>query len=117
MQEVFSSISAARSSARPGVSGAVTAGAVIDVGGSVEGSLPHGELIQIGLHLRPGHSGGPLVDVQGRLVGINTMINGPDVGLAIPLHTVKDFLREALGSAGSGEQRQRAEVLPSVEFI
>jgi serine protease Do len=80
-----------------GVPGAVTAGVVINTGPPPE--IPtRGELIQVGLHLRPGHSGGPLVDVHGRLVGINTMIAGPDVGLAIPVHVVKAFLREALGS-------------------
>jgi S1-C subfamily serine protease len=57
-----------------------------------------GEFVQVGLQLRPGHSGGPLVDVRGRLVGINTMITGPEVGLAVPIHVVKDFLRQALGS-------------------
>jgi hypothetical protein len=29
-------------------------------------------------------------------VGINTMINGPDVGVAIPAHVVVEFLRQAL---------------------
>lgn len=80
-----------------GVTGAVTAGIVIDVGPPPE--LPaRGEFVQVSLHLRPGHSGGPLVDPQGRLVGINTMIAGPDVGLAIPAHVVKVFLKEKLGS-------------------
>jgi S1-C subfamily serine protease len=54
------------------------------------------ELIQVDLPLRPGYSGGPLVDVQGRLVGINTMVAGPEVGLAVPVHEVKRFLRQAL---------------------
>jgi len=81
-----------------GVAGAVTAGAVIDVGATVEGRFPHGELVQVGLHLRPGHSGGPLVDVQGRLVGISTMINGPDVGLAVPVHVVQAFLEKVLAA-------------------
>jgi serine protease Do len=82
-----------------GVMGAVSAGAVIDVG--VPQELPRyaGELIQVGLQLRPGHSGGPLVDSDGRLVGINTMISGPKVGLAIPLYVVKEFLRQRLGKA------------------
>lgn len=81
-----------------GVPGAVTAGVVINVGAPPEIEAYRGELIQVGLHLRPGHSGGPLVDVRGRLVGINTMIAGPDVGLAIPLHVVKEFLRRNLGT-------------------
>jgi serine protease Do len=80
-----------------GVLGAATAGVVIAMGPPPE--IPaRGELIQVGLHLRPGHSGGPLVDINGRLVGINTMIAGPDVGLAVPIHVVKAFLREKLGS-------------------
>ena len=81
-----------------GVAGAATAGAVIDVGNTVEGRFPHGELVQVGLHLRPGHSGGPLVDVQGRLIGISTMINGPDVGLAVPVHVVQAFIQKALAT-------------------
>lgn len=81
-----------------GVAGAVTAGVVIGVGPPPEMPLPQRELIQVGLHLRPGHSGGPLVDVHGRLVGINTMMAGPEVGLAVPVHVVKTFLQQALGS-------------------
>lgn len=77
-----------------GVSGAVTAGMVIDVGQPLEISTFKNEMIQIGLHLRPGHSGGPLVDADGRLVGINTMMAGPNVGLAVPIHVIKDFLHQ-----------------------
>jgi serine protease Do len=83
-----------------GVSGAVTAGIVIDTGVPLE-LLNRGEFIQVGLPLRPGHSGGPLVDVQGRLVGINTMITGPSVGLAVPIHVVKTFLHQAVSSTRS----------------
>jgi serine protease Do len=81
-----------------GVAGAVTAGVVIGVGPPPEMPLPQRELIQVGLRLRPGHSGGPLVDVHGRLVGINTMMAGPEVGLAVPVHVVRTFLRQTLGS-------------------
>lgn len=79
-----------------GVPGAVTAGIVIDTGVLPEAPVQQSEFIQVELHLRPGHSGGPLVDVQGRLVGINTMIIGPNVGLAVPIHIVRRFLREWL---------------------
>ena len=81
-----------------GVLGAATAGIVIATGQPPELPGYQGELIQVSLHLRPGHSGGPLVDIQGKLVGLNTMIAGPEVGLAIPVHVVKNFLREKLGS-------------------
>jgi serine protease Do len=81
-----------------GVPGAVTAGVVIGLGPHPEGILPRRDLIQVNLPLRPGHSGGPLVDARGRLVGINTMMSGPEVGLAVPVHAAKRFLRRELGS-------------------
>jgi S1-C subfamily serine protease len=84
-----------------GVAGAVTAGTVIGMGSQLpEMPISGRELIAVCLHLRPGNSGGPLVDVQGRLVGINTMMAGPEVGLAVPVHVAKAFLRQALGSHG-----------------
>ncbi len=81
-----------------GVTGATTAGMVIAVGRPAEGIPFDGDLIQVGLRLRPGHSGGPMVDSAGQLVGINTMIAGPEVGMAVPIQTVKLFLKETLGS-------------------
>ena len=77
-----------------GVAGAVTAGVVIGVGASPEAPHKRGEWIHASLHLRPGHSGGPLVDVYGHVVGINTMMAGPDVGLAIPVSVVQGFVRQ-----------------------
>jgi serine protease Do len=84
-----------------GVIGATSAGTVIDVGRPPELSWYPGELIQVALQLRPGHSGGPLASSSGRLIGINTMIAGPQVGLAIPLQVVKQFLSETLGQAAT----------------
>lgn len=81
-----------------GVVGAATIGSVIDVGVPLEMENLRAELVQVGLHVRPGHSGGPLVDVDGRLVGINTMMAGPEVGFAVPVHVVHDFLRHAFAA-------------------
>ena len=82
-----------------GVVGAATAGVVIGAGHEWHDSLPAGnDWIVVSLHLRPGYSGGPLIDKHGRQVGINTMMTGPDVGVAVPVHVVKAFLRETLGS-------------------
>ena len=80
-----------------GVRGAVTAGVVISVGAHPEGIARGRDLIQVNMPLRPGNSGGPLVDARGRLVGINAMMNGLQVGLAVPLHEAKRFLKRALG--------------------
>lgn len=60
------------------------------------------ELIAASLHLRPGHSGGPMVDASGQLVGINTMMNGPDVGVAIPVDEAKRWLKRALPRRRAG---------------
>ena len=88
------------------MAGAVTAGVVIGVGADLPAAprlYPGSEWIAVDLHLRPGNSGGPLVDNLGRLVGVNTMMAGPDVGLAVPSHVIKRFLRDALGRMGGDE--------------
>jgi serine protease Do len=83
-----------------GVPGAATAGVVIGIGSEWPEMPRNGrDWVVVSLHMRPGHSGGPLVDAAGRLVGINTMINGPDVGVAIPVHAAVEYLREALAGA------------------
>jgi S1-C subfamily serine protease len=33
-----------------------------------------------------------MVDSRGRLIGINTMITGPAVAMAVPVHVAKGFL-------------------------
>jgi serine protease Do len=82
-----------------GVIGGSTAGIVIGTGDEFPEMPANGrEWIVVSLHLRPGHSGGPLLDSEGRLIGINTLITGPDVGFAIPAHIVKHFLRQRLGT-------------------
>ena len=79
-----------------GVARAATAGVVIGLGGDLpEMASTRREWLMVSLVLRPGNSGGPLVDVAGRLLGINTIMTGPEVGGAVPVHVVKAFLREA----------------------
>jgi S1-C subfamily serine protease len=80
-----------------GVNGGATTGVVIGVGpGLPELDASGREWIVASLHLRPGHSGGPLVNSQGRLVGVNTLMNGPDVGVAVPVHVAVEFLKRSL---------------------
>lgn len=78
-----------------GVHGAVTGGIVIGMGIQFP-ELPLGqrEWVMANLHLRPGHSGGPMVNILGELVGINTIMTGPDIGGAVPVDVVKQFLKD-----------------------
>jgi S1-C subfamily serine protease len=81
-----------------GVTGGVTTGVVIGAGADLpELSGDRREWIAASVRLRPGHSGGPLVDSLGRLVGINTLMTGPEVGVALPVHVAMAFLKHCLG--------------------
>jgi len=85
-----------------GVEGAATAGVVIGQGAELPGRPAFGrDWLAVGLHYRPGHSGGPLVDASGHLVGINTIMLGPDVGLAVPVHEIKRFLKHSMKRAAA----------------
>ena len=47
--------------------------------------------VQADLRLWPGNSGGPLADVHGRVVGINSMVVGGGLALAVPVNAVDVF--------------------------
>jgi S1-C subfamily serine protease len=58
-----------------------------------------GDAIQTDAAINPGNSGGPLLDAEGRVIGINAQIKsqsggGEGVGFAIPVDTVRRSLRE-----------------------
>ena len=50
--------------------------------------------IRSDVHLAPGNSGGPLLDARGEVVGLNAMVIGGDLAVAIP----SDVVRRWLGS-------------------
>ncbi len=58
------------------------------------------DLLRADIVLNPGNSGGPLADAQGRILGINTMVVGPGVALAVPAHVVMAFLAYVDGRVG-----------------
>ncbi len=52
------------------------------------------QYIQSDVLLAPGNSGGPLLDTDGNVVGINAMIFGGDLSVAIPCNVVTNWLAE-----------------------
>lgn len=83
-----------------GMVNAATAGVII----GLESESADGDgkqWLAVNLPLRPGNSGGPLIDSEGRLIGINTMMNGPDVGMAVPVHEIKRFLDQEVKAAAT----------------
>jgi putative serine protease PepD len=76
-----------------------------------------GGAIQTDAALNPGNSGGPLLDEDGQVIGVNAQIatggteGGGNVGIgfAIPTSTVKQFVAQAeQGEFKGGEQQQSA---------
>jgi serine protease Do len=79
-----------------GQRGAVTAGLISGLSkAQTRGSRGEVEIIRSDVRLAPGNSGGPLVDANGAVVGINTMIVGGDQGIAIPSHLAQGFVEQA----------------------
>ncbi|MDZ4829705.1 MAG: trypsin-like peptidase domain-containing protein [Phycisphaerae bacterium] len=65
--------------------------------------------LQTDASISPGNSGGPLVDTDGRVIGINTLgrSSGGDMGFAIPSDTIREVLprmreRKQVGWSWSG---------------
>ncbi|MDR1867223.1 MAG: trypsin-like peptidase domain-containing protein [Treponema sp.] len=59
------------------------------------------DMIQTDASINPGNSGGPLLDTQGRMIGMNTMIYSPSggsigIGFAIPANTLKRVVAELI---------------------
>lgn len=76
-----------------GLRSVVTAGIITSVGQVVAGTgIRLDDLIQADVSLAPGNSGGPLADVDGRVLGINSMISASGMALAVPSAAVKAFL-------------------------
>ena len=61
-------------------------------------SILYEDYIQTDAFINPGNSGGPLIDVEGRIVGMNTLINGLARGLAfaIPSAMLADVSRQLI---------------------
>jgi len=59
------------------------------------------DMIQTDTAINPGNSGGPLLDTQGRMIGINTMIystsgSSAGIGFAVPINTAKRVVSDLM---------------------
>lgn len=72
--------------------------------------------IQHDAALNPGNSGGPLVDQNGRVIGINTFIieNGNSIGFSLPVYYIAQCLEEF--SKGNGASGVRCASCKHISF-
>jgi putative serine protease PepD len=83
-----------------GLEGTVTTGVVSGVGRDIR--APNGftisEVVQTDAAINPGNSGGPLLDGEGRVIGVNAQIAtagtaaNSGVGFAVPIDTVREVV-------------------------
>jgi putative serine protease PepD len=95
-----------------GLSGTVTTGIVSALDRSIRSpnGFPIDNVLQTDAAINPGNSGGPLLDAQGRVIGVNSQIaassaeQNSGVGFAVPADTVKEVVPKLIG----GEEIKRA---------
>jgi serine protease Do len=80
-------------------SNTVTRGVVSGIGRTITASGSGGggvieEAIQTDAAISPGNSGGPLLDLNGKVVGVNTAVSnrGENIGFAIPINEAKRII-------------------------
>jgi putative serine protease PepD len=95
-----------------GLSGTVTTGIVSALDRSITSpnGFPISGVLQTDAAINPGNSGGPLLDAEGRVIGVNSQIasgsaqQNSGVGFAVPVDTVKEVVPKLIG----GEDIKRA---------
>jgi 2-alkenal reductase len=93
-----------------GLTGSMTVGIVSAVGRTLpsgnapdQGSFQNPLIIQTDAAINPGNSGGPLLDSQGKVIGVNAAIRSDTgansgIGFAIPVNTVKMIVKQLIAS-------------------
>ncbi len=86
-----------------GLQKTLTTGIISSLGRSIrpQGGPLMEDLIQTDAAINPGNSGGPLLDSDGKIIGINTVILAPTggsigIGFAIPVDTAKKIIPELI---------------------
>ena len=78
-----------------GITRTFTVGVVSGIGRSGVGVARYEHFIQTDAAINRGNSGGPLVNIDGEVIGINTAIPAPGsgIGFAIPVNMAKDVVK------------------------
>ena len=94
-----------------GLSGTVTTGIISALDREIESpnGFPISGVLQTDAAINPGNSGGPLLDAEGRVIGVNSQIasssrQSSGVGFAVPVDTVKEVVPQLI----SGGEIKRA---------
>ena len=88
-----------------GLSGTVTTGVISALDREIESpnGFPISGVLQTDAAINPGNSGGPLLDAEGRVIGVNSQIasgtaqQNSGVGFAVPVDTVKEVVPQLIG--------------------
>jgi serine protease Do len=111
-----------------GFSGTVTVGIVSARNRNINAG-PYDDFIQTDAAINRGNSGGPLFDIEGNVVGINTAIISPTggsigIGFAVPMETalpvieqLRDFGETRRGWLGVRIQPVTEEIAESLEMV
>ena len=83
----------------------VTMGIISALGREIRPANPFGSFIQTDAAINPGNSGGALVDTNGNLIGINTLIFSRSggyqgIGFAIPVSLAKKVMEQIIETGG-----------------
>lgn len=103
-----------------GLGQSVTSGIISALGRTDLGIEEYEDFIQTDASINPGNSGGALVDLNGRLIGINTAILGGDgggnvgIGFAIPVNMMKNIVKQ-LVAYGQVERGQLGVVVQDLD--
>lgn len=83
--------------------GSVTAGIISAVNRKIEYNGSIYKVIQTDAAINPGNSGGPLCDLEGNVIGINSLkvganLNAEGMGFAIDINEAKDIIKSLMNS-------------------
>ncbi|OGV39695.1 MAG: hypothetical protein A2020_08700 [Lentisphaerae bacterium GWF2_45_14] len=79
-----------------GLGSSISAGILGAIGRKVvyKGKIVFNDILQVDAPIYPGNSGGPLINLNGEMIGISTAVhrNAPGIGFAIPIMRIENVL-------------------------